>query len=200
MPAKRRAAAPPLADRIVDTALDMAEERGWGGVRLHAVADTLGVSLAEVRVHYRDLDAVADAWLLRADHAMLAPAPAGFASLPARERIFLVIARWLAALAAHRSVTAEIFGAKLYLGHPHHNLKLITWTSRTVQWIREAALLDGTGRRKQVEEVGLTSLFLLTLAQWTRDDSDGQHRTFDLLQQRLARADGLMARLFPPPD
>ena len=187
-----------LADRIVDTALEHAEEVGWQGIRLRRVAERLGVSVAEVRKHFRDLDAVADAWLARADAAMLAPPEAGFAELAARERLFRVITRWLDALAGHREVTGQIFSAKLYPVHVHHNVALVMWVSRTVQWIRDAAMLDAGGRRQQVEEVGLTLLFLATLRRWVRDDSPSQVETREFLARRLDAADRAMAWLWPP--
>ncbi len=188
-----------LEERIVDTTLELAGEVGWTGVRLRRVAERLQVTGAELRAHFRDLDAVADAWLARADRPMLSAPEAGFAGLPARERLFRVITRWLDALAGHRAVTGQILAAKLYPVHVHHNVALVMWVSRTVQWIREAALLDGGGRRKQVEEIGLTLLFIATLRRWVRDESPGQADTRDFLARRLAAADGLMARLWPPP-
>ena len=57
---KRRSRPPrDLPVRVVDTAVAMAEETGWSGVRLRRVADDLGVPLSEVHRHFRDLDAVA---------------------------------------------------------------------------------------------------------------------------------------------
>lgn len=189
-----------LEERIVDCALDLAEEVGWDGVRLYRVAERLGVPLGRVRAHYRDLDAVADAWLARADGAMLARCEdAGFAELVPRERLHAAITRWLEALAGHRRVTGQIFRAKLYPGHPHHNVALVMWLSRTVQWLREAALLEAGGRRRQVEEIGLTWLFVATVALWLRDSSDNQERTRRFLGRRLGEADRVMARLWPPP-
>ena len=188
---------PRLAVRIVDTALDLAEEAGWPGVRLRLVAERLGVTGAQVRAHYRDLDAVADAWLARADAAMLAPPETGFARLPARERLARAIGRWLDALRDHREVTGQILAAKLYPGHLHHVAGLVTWLSRTVQWIRDAALLDAVGRRRQVEEVGLTCLFVATLRLWVRDGSPDQMRTREFLDRRLGDADRVMAWLWP---
>ena len=188
-----------IEDRIVDAALEMAEEVGWEGLRLHLVAERLGLPLAELRAHYRDLDAVADAWLARADGAMLARSvEAGFAELAPRERLYAAITCWLGALEGHRRVTSQIFGAKLYLGHPHHNIALVLWLSRTVQWLREAAHLDATGLRRRVEEIGLTALFVATIADWLRDSSDHQERTWRRLNARLAAADRTMARLWQP--
>ena len=139
-------------DAIVDAALEIAEDWGWYDIRLHHVAERLNLPLAALRAVFRDNDAIADAWIARADAAMLAKPRKGFADLPPDERLQIALEAWLDALAPHRKVTAEIFRAKLWPVHLHHNLKLVTWTSRTVQWWREAALLDGKGQRRSVEE------------------------------------------------
>ncbi len=194
---KRRSRPPrDLPARIVDTAVAMAEESGWSGVRLRRVAGQLGVPLSEVRRHFRDLDAVADAWFERANQAMLAPAEHNFADLPARQRLYALLVRWFDALAAHRRPTGAMIAAKLYLPHPHHWVPLIFNLSRTIQWLRDAGGLDAAGRRRQIEEIGLSALFLATLAVWTRDDTPGQERTRAFLDHALARADGAMVRLF----
>ena len=156
--------------------------------------------MASIRAEFRDGDAIADAWIARADAAMLAAPARGFAVLPARQRLQITLEAWLDALAPRRRVTAQMFRAKLWPVHVHHNLKLVTWTSRSVQWWREAALLDGKGQRRSLEEIGMTMLFLATLALWCRDSSEGQVRTRAYLKRRLARADNLMARAFPPRD
>ncbi len=199
---KNRAAEAPLDQRIVDGALDLAEEAGWDALRLREVAARLGVPLAEVLAQYRDLDAVANAWFQRAWAAMLESAPEGFAALPARERLHLVMMRWFDALAPYREVTGQILAAKLYPSHPHHWVPLVFNLSRSIHWLREAALLDAVGRRRQVEEVGLTTLFLMTLAVWLRDETPNRERTRDVLRRRLAHADRVMVRLCgkaPPP-
>ena len=89
-----------------------------------------------------------------------------------------------------------MLATKLYAGHPHHNIALVLALSRTVQWIREAAHLDAGGRRRQIEEIGLTAVFAATVVFWLRDDSDGQIRTRQFLGRGLSGADGLMARMF----
>jgi len=195
MPARRPRK--PTPERIVDAAIARAEEIGWSQIRLFDVADRLGVELAELRRHYRDLDAVADAWLARADRAMLAARDRpGFAKLPPRERIRRALLAFLEALAPHRRVTGEIMRAKLYFGHPHHNVALVLWLSRTVQWWREAANLAGEDRRRRVEEIGLSALFVATILVWLRDDSANQERTAEFLDARLAQAERAIGRCF----
>ncbi len=197
-----RATEVPLDRRIVDATLDLAEETGWDGLRLRRVAERLGVPLAEVLIHYRDLDAVADAWFQRAGSAMLESAPEGFATRPARERLHLMMMRWFDALAPHREVTGQMLAAKLYPSHPHHWVPLVFNLSRSIHWLREAALLDAVGRRRQMEELGLTWLFLRTLAVWLRDETPNRERTRARLARRLADADRAMAWVWgkaPPP-
>ncbi|NKB59892.1 MAG: TetR/AcrR family transcriptional regulator [Alphaproteobacteria bacterium] len=185
-----------LKERVVDAAIELAETVGWSAVRLRAVAEQLGIPLAELQTHYRDLDGVADAWFVHAWQTMLAPPPDDFAQWPAADRLHFVLMRWFDALAKHREVTHQMLSEKTYLSHPHHWVPMIFNLSRTIQWVREAALLDAGGRRRQVEEVGLTAVFLATLAVWRRDDSDNQDRTRDFLRRRLARADRTLAALF----
>ena len=196
--AKRR----PFADRVVDETVALAEEMDWENVRLRVVAQRMGVSLADVVREYRDQDAVANAWFQRGWTAMLAGPPEGFAAPPAEERLYLIMMRWFDAFAGHREVTAQMIATKIYAPHPHHWVPLIFNLSRTIQWLRDAARLDAGGLRRQVEEVGLTALFLATLATWAKDDSENQERTRRFLRHRLADADRAMvvlwARAEPP--
>ncbi len=187
---------PGLRARIVDAAIGRAEEVGWDNVRLRGVAETLGVTLAEVAGQYRDLDAVANAWFARAREAMLAPLPGEVAQGPARERLETLILRWFDALAPHREVTTQMLAAKMWPFHPHHWVPMIFNLSRTILWLRDAAALDAPSPRRQVEEVGLSGLFLATLAVWTRDDTNGQERTRRFLKHRLDAADRIVARVF----
>jgi AcrR family transcriptional regulator len=191
-----------MGQRIVDTAIELAEQVGWSGVRLREVAARLEISLAELQDHYSDLDGVADAWFARAWQAILGPPPNDFASLPAEARLHMLLMRWFDALAPHREITDQMLREKLYLSHPHHWVPMIFNLSRTIQWLRDAALLDTGGYRRQVEEIGLTALFLATLAVWRRDQSPDQARTRAFLRRRLAEADRAMVFFWgaaPPP-
>jgi AcrR family transcriptional regulator len=177
-----------LRERILDTALALAEEKGrWSAVRLHDVADRLSISPAEALEHYRDLDAVADAWFIRALKAMVGPKPAEFMNEPEWRRVEIALLQWFDTLAPHRRVSAQMLRGKLHLSHPHHWLPMIFNLSRTIHWLREAARLPaeyGT-REAQREEVRLTALFVATLRVWVRDDSAGQERTRRFLRREL---------------
>ncbi len=185
-------------ERVVDAVITLAEEVGWENVRLRIVAERLDVSLAEIGSRFRDLDAVADAWFARARQAMLAPVPPEFASLPARQRLETLLLRWFDATSAHRRISVQMLAGKLWPFHPHHWAPLVFNLSRTILWLRDAAIFDARSPRRELEEVGLTWLFLLTLLVWAGDESEGQARTRRFLRRRLVDADVLMTLLFGP--
>lgn len=180
-----------LAERIVDAALAMAENDGWDRVRLRQIAVDLGIDMADIAARFRDRDAIADAWFGRARAALLAPPPSDFAAAPVSERLFVLMMRFLDALAAHRRVTVAMLQIKLWPFHPHHWLPMLFELSRIVLWWRDAAGLDAPPPRREIEEIALTWLFIATLAVWANDATPGQERTRRFLRRRLADADAL---------
>src|SRR3989344_4963566 len=129
-----------MKDQIVDAALALAGERSWERVRLHDVADRLGVTLADIGRHFREKEEIVDAWFDRADRALLAAASApALAAMTARERFAQLLMAWLGALAPHRRVTRQMLAGKLEFGHVHYQFAGLLRVSRTVQWLREGA-------------------------------------------------------------
>jgi AcrR family transcriptional regulator len=173
-------------DRILDATIVLAEEIGWERLRLRLVAERLALPLADLVREFRDLDAIADAWFARGLAAMLAPPDPGFAALAPARRAETVILRWFQALAPHRLLTVAMLREKLYPTHVHHWAPLVFNLSRLIQWVRDAALLDEGGRRRQREEVALTLLFLRTLCAFAGDRDGDLPRTRASLSQGLA--------------
>ena len=189
-PQSARAAAP---DRIVDETFALAEEIGWSDVRLHQVAERLGIGLEDISAHFQDLDAIANAWFTRARETMLRAPEPEIASLPPPERLLRVMMHWFDALAPHREVAAEILREKMWPAHPHHWVPMAFDLSRLIHWFLDAGLIRSTGRQRVMAEIGLTTIFLATLRTWLRDDSQGQLRTRAFLRRRLETADRLLA-------
>ena len=186
-----------LRDRIIDTAIELAEQRSWEAVRLHDIAAVLNISLDQVRLHFREKEDLTDGWFDRADSAMLRAAEAAeFQALTTRERLQYLIMAWLAALAPHRKVTREMIYGKLEPGHLHIQVPGLMRVSRTVQWIREAAHRDATFLRRALEETALTSIYLMTFFYWMRDDSPGSAATGRFLERWLTNAERLERRMF----
>ncbi len=161
---------------VVDAALAIASKVGWEQLRLHAIADRTGRPLAEIGRRFRDVDAVANAWFSQARIALLGLPQDELDGRSADERIALALGVWLDSLAPHRRLAGEILRHKLYVSHAHHCVPMIFDLSRLVHDLLDVARVTGSGRLRQAQEIGLTAITLLTLAEWLRDDSPGQER------------------------
>lgn len=181
-------------ERVVDAALALGRELGWENVRLHLVADRLGVPLAEIARLFRDQDAIANAWFERALRAVVTVPADEPADLPPRERLYRAIVRWLDALAPWRDVTGAMLRLKLHPSHPHHWVPMAFDLSRLIHWFLDAARVPGRGIERALQEVATTALFLATLAVWLRDGSPGQERAKAFLRRGLERGAGAGGR------
>lgn len=171
-------------DIILDAALQMAAETGWGALAMTDLAARLDIPPLELQRHFADKNAMADAWFARALEAMLQPLPDDLQSH--RERLDLLMQRWLDTLAPQRAVTAEMLSDKMWPFHPHHWVPMIFDLSRLVQWWRDAAGMRAGGRRRQIEEIALTGIFLGTLKRWGRDETENQADAKAYLAKRLS--------------
>lgn len=163
------------AARILDAALEMAQELdNWYDLSLLALANRCGTSVNSIRRHYADSNAIADAWFARALEAMLSVEPESVKNLSVKNRLECIIWRWFEALAPYRQVTARMLGCKLHAPHIHHWLPMAFDLSRLIQFWRDVAGLQAGGRRRQIEEIVLTGIFLASLRTWCLDESPQQ--------------------------
>jgi ubiquinone biosynthesis protein COQ9 len=189
-----------LLERIVDAAVELGERKSWEAVRLHDVAAALGITLDDVRRHFREKEEVVEAWFDRADAAMLRLRETpGFLELAPRERLHRLIMTWLGALAPHRKVTRQMIYGKLEPGHVHFQIPGLLRVSRTVQWMREAAHRDATYLRRALEETGLTTIYLMTFFYWMNDDSPESAATARFLDGWLGLAERLDRAVYGAP-
>ncbi len=180
------------AENILHTALSLAEEKGWENIRLYQVAEQLKIPLNDIRVYYADLNGVANAWFKQALMEMLSTSDDELISQPAWNRLYLTMVKWFDHVSEHHEVTAQIIRAKLHPPHVHHWVPMIFDLSTLMHWWLDAARIASVGRQRQIAEIGLTGIFLSTLACWSRDESFHQIKTRKLLKRRLKRADRMM--------
>jgi ubiquinone biosynthesis protein COQ9 len=177
---------------IIAAALARADRSAWEDLRLHDVATDLGVTLNDVREHFREKEEIVDAWFDMADAAMLkAGEDPMFRLLDTRDRLERLIMAWLDALAPYRRVTTQMIMGKFEPGHLHYQIDGLKRVSRTVQWMREAAGRDAPLPWRALEETVLTGIYLTTFMYWMRDDSERSMQTRDMLAKNLARIDAL---------
>jgi AcrR family transcriptional regulator len=185
------------ADQIVNTAVELGEQKSWEAVRLHDVAAALGITLNDVHAHFREKEDIVEAWFERADSAMLRMAQApDFSFLTPHQRLHRLIMTWLASLYPYRKATRQMIYGKLEPGHLHVQIPGLMRVSRTVQWMREAAGRDATYLRRALEESALTSIYLATFVHWMNDSSSSSSRTSRFLDGCLSVGENLDRMIF----
>jgi AcrR family transcriptional regulator len=178
----------PSADKILDTALDLAETCDWERLHLHDVAEALHCDLAAIARHYRQKDDLVEAWLDRADQALFERAKgADLAALNADKRLEELLMAWLAGMAVHRALTGQMLLYKFELGHIHLQAGALLRVSRTVQWWREAARRHNLHLSRVAEESLLSAVFLRTFIHWLRQPQADDAALRALLRQQLRR-------------
>jgi ubiquinone biosynthesis protein COQ9 len=177
--------------RIVAAAVRVARAAGgWDGVRVYEVALEAGMPLRDVLALFPDRDSIGEGFFDLADQALVAAGEqAGWARLPARVRVRHAITAWLEALGPDRALVRGMLGYKLQPEHLHLQARGIMRISRTVQTIREVALLPAVGWRRELEEAALTSIYLATFASWLADPTPRSQRTRRLLETLLSGAE-----------
>ncbi len=179
-----------LASTILDAALDLGEVRSWEKLHLYDIAETLGISLDQIRRYYAQKDDLVDAWFERADHAVLSmDVSPDFFRLREAQRLEHVLMLWFEALSPHRTLTRQMLWYKLEFGHIHLQVLGIMRISRTVQWIREVARLESINLLRILEETALTTIYLRAFFCWLYDDSRDYENTRKLLKMHLGRAE-----------
>ncbi|MDV2856696.1 TetR family transcriptional regulator [Oceanimonas sp. CAM02] len=180
----------PERDALLDTALDLALERGWHGFGLRQLADAGNMPLAELSQYYRSRDDLAEALFDRADQAMLSVQQDW--QQPLHERLFSTLMVWFDYLSPYRDLIKDMLGYKLEPGHLHLQAHGITRVSRTVQWLLEATDWQAGGLRRSAGEVALTGIYLTAMASFVNDASDHFDTTETLLYGLLRRSTRLL--------
>lgn len=196
--AGRRGAAEAAAvdpDRLLDLALDLAEEVGLDQLRLSTLAERAGLPLAEVAARFPDTNAIADAWFGRALAAVWATPAELLADPDPAVRLERVMLRWFEALAPHRALTGAMLRAKLWPSHPHHWVPMLFDLSRLVHAFLDVARVPGAGAERALQEIGGTLLTLRALRAFLADPAPEAAR--ERLRRDLAKGVALMRQVGP---
>ncbi|WP_455200520.1 hypothetical protein [Kaarinaea lacus] len=174
-------------EHILDAALRLgATKKHWEDLQLYEVADDLGISLAQLRNCFAQKDELTDALFDRADNYLLEQcSKEKMSPLSMRERLHIAIMTWLDSLAPHRAIARQMLKYKLEFGHVHLQVLGLMRISRTVQWIRQVCICEATDTKRIIEEVVLSSIYLMTFTYWLWDNSNNQQRTRDKLNNLL---------------
>lgn len=178
------------AQSILNTALALAQQQGnWYDLSLVDIAVHCDTSISEIYKHFADTNAIADFWFSQALETMLSVDRDEILGLPVTARLNHIIWRWFEALAPYHAVTSKMLKAKLHPPHIHHWVPMIFDLSRLVQLWLDMAELNAGGRRRQIQEIALTGIFLVTLSAWCRDQNPQQTQAHSKLLRLLEKAE-----------
>ena len=182
-----------LREESVKAALALATERGWADVRMHMIADRLGVPLVELAREFRDLDAIANAWFAQVLERVLVESSQELDRRSPEERLLLVMGAWFEALEPYAAVSRDMLRLKLHPSHPHHWLPMIFDLSRLMHWFLDVARIEGTGLRRALQEIVITGIFLGALGRWAAAPKPDAERARRHLRHCLERTGPLFA-------
>lgn len=186
---KKSAARKPARDRIIAAALDLAAQEGWRRVSLRRIAETAGVSLAELCAQFSSKAAIIGGFLAAIDEQVLTGGDVDMDE-PVRDRLFEVLMRRFDAMEPHRDgIDAVIRGS---IGDTEAALCVLPRFLCSMGWMLEAAGVSSAGISGLLRTKGLAVITLGALWAWLGDDTPDRSRTMAALDRGLRRAEWLI--------
>jgi ubiquinone biosynthesis protein COQ9 len=193
-----------MTDLEFDTALvtavfRLAAENGWRHANIVEAAREAGLSLADVRGRFSSRGSVLLLFGRLADQAALKDAAT---EGPVRDRLFDLLMRRFDMLQTHRDGVKALLRA--LPSDPPTALMLACATTRSMRWMLQAAGIQATGARGELQAKGLLVVWLWALRAWERDDSEDLSGTMAAVDTALNRAEQAASWLHgqrptPPP-
>jgi AcrR family transcriptional regulator len=172
-------------DKIIAGFLALLAEKRIEQIGFAEIAETAGVSLAQLRGEFGSNLAMLAGHLKAVDRAVLGEDFSDMAEEPPRERLFDVLMRRLEILAPHRAAVGSLLRSAGR--NPPLALALNRLAVQSQQWMLTAADIGAAGPRGMVRAQGLALLFATVLRTWVNDDDPGLARTMAALDRALAR-------------
>jgi AcrR family transcriptional regulator len=178
-----------VADRLLDTALNLAASTGWRGLSLRQIAMAAEVPLDQAYAVIPSRYALLAALLERIDRKVLAGGTAD-TNEPVRDRLFEILMRRFDALSEHKKGIAALLTDLPAM--PGEVLLVLPRIANSMAWMLEAAAVPSQGIAGLVRIHGLAAIYLLVLRTWINDDSPDMAATMAALDRALRRADSLV--------
>ena len=179
-----------VPDAALDAALELAATVGWRDLSMRDIAETSGVTLAQLYGVYPTKAAILEAFSARVDAVVLAGDRMDLAAESARDRLFDVMMRRFDALSAYRKAACSI--ARASMERPSSALTGLCLTRISMRWMLEAAGVDTGGVAGALRTRGLALVWLDAFRIWQADDSEDMARTMAHLDRRLAMVERLL--------
>ncbi|MBL6933889.1 MAG: TetR/AcrR family transcriptional regulator [Alphaproteobacteria bacterium] len=193
MPQKKVPRKKDIPERITAAALDLAAEKGWRNVSMNAIAERVGISLADLYALHPHKEAVLNGFSRHVNTAVLAALDSEDIAETPRDRLFAVLMARLDALAPHKAGIAAVArdcGCDLpAMAAGACRLAV------SMSWMLEAAGISSAGLHGLFRVKGLAVIWLAVLRVWFGDDDPHMAKTMAALDRWLRRADNVEKRL-----
>jgi AcrR family transcriptional regulator len=156
--------------------IGLAEVAGRAGIKLSALREEFGSTLAIYAAHVKEID-----------RTVLDGGDGDMGEEPARERLFDVLMRRLEALRPSKDAMASLIRSARR--NPPLAFALNGIAVRSQKWMLEAAGISASGPRGALRAQGAAMMFARVVGVWLDDEEEGLDRTMAALDRGLASAE-----------
>lgn len=182
-----------IRDRILDSALRVAEQMPWDSVSLSDIAQEAGLSLSDLRESCEDKADILGLYGRRVDRRTLAGVSSPDMSSPEKDRLFDVLMTRFDVLNEDRNALVSILGS--FLRDPKQAVISLPHLARSMMWMAESAGLSTDGLGGALRILGLSAVYLNVLRTWMQDNSADLSMTMSALDKNLDRLEQIAGLL-----
>ncbi len=182
-----------IPKHVIDTAFDMAAERGWRDLSLAEIAAAAKLPLSTLYPLFPSKQAIIEGFADQVDAAVMADEDREGSEAPAHDRLFEVLMHRFEAMQPKREAIGAILQDQVR--DPLMICCGLGRLGRSMAATLEAAGFSTSGLRGLLRVKGLSAVYLSTLRVWLRDESDDMAKTMAFLDKQLRRVDSLASRM-----
>jgi AcrR family transcriptional regulator len=175
-------------ERILEVALELFQERGYEATTMRMIATAAGVSLGNSYYYFPTKEHLVQGFYNRIHMDLVAASKEQLAKARSlRERLRVVMRAQVDVMLPYHAVSGALFRSALTPGSPLSPFSEASGPARrkAINYLRE--VIDGSGSRFPADLAAnlpeLLWLYELGLVMfWVHDNSDGQRRTYELIE------------------
>ncbi|MEC8664061.1 MAG: TetR family transcriptional regulator [Pseudomonadota bacterium] len=183
----------PVKQKAVESALKLAEARGWQNISLSDIARDAELDMAVMHDSFEDRFDVLAALGRMIDRKVLENIASDNHGLPERDRLFDIMMERFDVLNDYRGGLTSILSS--FKTDPKQAVISLPHLGRSMSWMLEAAGIETAGIKGAVKVIGLTGIYLKTLRVWCDDESPDMGKTMAALDKNLGQAEEWAGRL-----
>ena len=192
---KKKPVKPPASspkDRIIDAALVLSAQQGWGMTTVRDIAAEADIDLAEFYDLFEDKNEILVAYGRRLDRKVLSAFEEIHPETPFRDAIFDILMERFDLANADRDALKSILNS--FKTDPKQGLIALPHLANSMTRMLEAAGLDAYGLKGAARVTGLTAAVAWVTRVWLEDESRDLSKTMSALDKALTRIENLADR------